>query len=119
MSERYPLNPVVSSNTVLAANFNRSLASATVMSECLTPHQLLDLIDRGARFQSIVLVNGEGKTLLQKIGDPRQWDEERMPKIKSVWLNPHAEQAVEELCSAIGNPALDSRPSADWEYEMG
>jgi hypothetical protein len=109
MSENYPLNPVVSSNTVLAENYNRSLASATMMSECLTPHQVLDLINQGRRFDSIVFVNGEGRNLIEKMRAPGERDEARMPKIKSVWLNPHAEEAVEELCSAIGNDLLDSQ----------
>jgi hypothetical protein len=117
--ETYPLNLVVSSNTVLAANYNKSLASATMMSECLNPHQVLELINRGARFHSIVLVNGEGKGLILRMGDPKNWDEETMPKVKSVWLNPHAEEAVQELCDVIGNQKLDSRPPADWDYEMG
>jgi hypothetical protein len=119
MSQNYPLNPVVSSNTVLAASYNKSLASASLMSECLTPHQVLDLIGRGARFNSIVLVNGEGRNLLGKLGDPRQWDEETMPKVRSVWIDPHAEEAVEELCNAITSDSIESRAPADWEYEMG
>ncbi|SRR6266545_4745141 len=119
MSETYPLNPVVSTNTVLAANYNKSLASATMMSECLTPHKLLDLIKRGARFHSIVLVNGEGKNLIAKMGDPKNWDEETMPKIKSVWLNPHAKEAVDELCDIVGNKKLGAGSPADWDYEMG
>jgi hypothetical protein len=119
MSKKYPLNPVVTTNTVLAENYNKSLASATVMSECLSPHQLLELIKQGKRFNSIVLVNGEGKGLLERMRDPKHWDEETMPRITSVWLNPHAKEAVEELCSVIGNHTLGSQGAADWDYEMG
>jgi len=119
MSKPYPLNPVISSNTVLAANYNASVACATMMSECLTPHRALDLLEHGAKFDSIVLVNGEGKRLILKMGDPAHWDDETMPKIKSVWLNPHAVEAVEEIRNVLGDQTLGSRPPAHWDYEMG
>lgn len=88
---------------MLAANYNASMVSATMMSECITPHRALDLLDLGAKFNSLVLVNGEGKNLIEKIGDPKQWDDETMPRIKSVWLNPHTKEAVDEISNVIGN----------------
>lgn len=119
MAKTYPLNPVVSSNTVLASNYNGSMESAAMMSECLTPHQLAELVESGARFRSIVLVNGEGKSVLSKLGDPQRWDPETLPRVKTVWLNPHAREAVAELCDVIGDQSLDAGSVTDWDFEMG
>lgn len=119
MSKTYPLNPVISSNRVLAANYNASMVSATMMSECLSPQEALELINNGAKFNSIVFVNGEGKRLIEKIGDPKNWDEETMPAIKSVWLNPHAKEAIEEIYDVLGNKKLGAAPPSHWDYEMG
>lgn len=97
MSVLYPLKPVVTTNTLLARKYNDDVRSAFLISACMTAQQAMELLDQGAQFDSVVLVNGEGEDVAARLGDPRVWSAETMPGIERLSLARDAEHTVAEI----------------------
>jgi hypothetical protein len=61
MSNIYPLKAVITSNELLAAEYDQSAISAFMTSGALRPDAFVELVSQGARFDTVVTVNGERK----------------------------------------------------------
>lgn len=69
MTAYYPLKAVVTSNSALAADYNQHDISVFLTSGCLSPEEFGLLINGGAQFESVVLVDGAGEQLVKKLAD--------------------------------------------------
>jgi hypothetical protein len=97
----YPLKPIVTSNPRLAKEYNAHPDSVFSTSACLTPQEVLSLVRRGALFDAIVLVNGEGEPVVEEIGDPSNWDNEIMPAVRRVSITANGAMAVVQLLEIV------------------
>lgn len=97
MNALYPLKPVITSNPSLTYEYNTHLTSAFLISACLTARQVAELLDNGAKFDALVLVDGEGEELIARMGDPKSWDSETMPEIQKISLAQSESNPIAEI----------------------
>lgn len=100
---------MITSKRSLALKYNEHLASSYLISQCITPEDAAELLERGAVFNELVLVDGEGEELLPKIGDVRNWDDETMPYIRRLSLGSDEDEDVRKIHQLIeeANRAAD------------
>jgi hypothetical protein len=79
MSRIYPLKAVITSNELLAAEYDQNALSAFLTSGALKPSAFESLVVTGARFETVVTVNGEGKDLIQRL---KKSNPDTMGKVK-------------------------------------
>ena len=99
----YPLKPVVTSNPLLAAQYNANPLSSFLISECLSPKVVSDLLADGAKFDTLYLVGDDGNDIVCPMG--------AMPKVKRIYL------PSKDLENAIG--AIHDAIQGDPLYGMG
>jgi hypothetical protein len=67
MSNIYPLKAVITTNELLAAEYDQNAISAFLTSGALTPDAFVNLFTTGARFETVVTVNGEGEDQIKRL----------------------------------------------------
>src|SRR5206468_933606 len=63
----YPLKPIITNDPALARLYDDHPDSLTLTSGCLTPAQASSLLEQGAIFDTVVLLNGQGTELLERL----------------------------------------------------
>ncbi len=105
----YPVKPVITSNPQLASSYNTHPVSGLLASACLTVDEASRLLQDGALFDTILLLNGEGEDVVNRIGgDKEAWDNEIMPSIKRLVVPMDANQAVETIHAALRDMEISS-----------
>ena len=106
MMQPYPLNPVVTSDPSLTSKYNAHPASDNLISACLSPDRVEQLLKEGAQFETMVFINGEGEALINQIGDVEHWDNEFMPRIERLKITTDPSADTETIHRAItGDPS--------------
>jgi len=97
MAGIYPLKPVITSNAALGAIYDDHPTSVYYISACMTPQAAVALLDEGAKFQALVLLNGEGEELAERLLPPGDYDPELYPRIERMNLSEANAAAVSAL----------------------
>lgn len=102
----YPLTPVITSSTTLAQHYNENFMSHYMLSACIDSKQCESLINNGASFEKMILVDDTPQQLLPLIGEKYNWNEELMPQIIEYKLSKNdIEQSIHDIHSLIsGDP---------------
>lgn len=97
-NQLYPLKPVVTRNALLAEQYNSNPLSSFLISGCMTPEQATELLDGGAKFQTMYLVDGDGEDI--------RFPVKAMPSVKRVYLpSADLDEAIKAIHSKIqGEP---------------
>ncbi|HEX7635758.1 MAG TPA: hypothetical protein VF427_10820 [Noviherbaspirillum sp.] len=99
----YPLKPVITNDKRLAALYDNHPESIDMISACLTPEEANRLLDQGAVFDSVVVLNGDGEQLIQRLVPMTEdYDEALFPQVVSVTLDHIDGQSVPVIHSALG-----------------
>jgi hypothetical protein len=61
--QTYPIRPVITTDADLAQAYNQHPTSMTMVSACVTPDEARALIEQGAKFETVHLVDGAGREL--------------------------------------------------------
>lgn len=101
MRQLYPLNPVIMNNEIIKHAYNGHFDATCLMSEGLSVEQACELIQNGAQFDKVVLVNGEGQELIPLVGNQLNWDDEQMPEFLSVTVDTQTGNFVKTLCDKL------------------
>jgi hypothetical protein len=101
----YPLKPVITSNRAFAALYDLHPHSLFHISGCLTPSEAESLIDQGAVFDTVVLLNGEGEELIARLTtdvDPQDQRFSRVERIDAPVIDVHAVGRVHLVLRDVG-----------------
>jgi len=82
----YPLRPIITSDDALTSLYNADPTSVYYISECVTPAQAAQLLDEGVHFDTVVLVNGEGRELIDRLLPKEAYEPELFPRIEEMPL---------------------------------
>ena len=112
----YPLRLVISRDVVFSSLYNARRGSIGLISECLRAEQASKLLDAGAQFDVLVLLNGEGEELAERVA-PRQGDDPQLGvRVERLRLRTLDENAVETIHKRLRSPGARSlfpgRPTA-------
>jgi hypothetical protein len=95
--EIYPIVPVITSNRAFASLYDRHPRSIYLISGCLEPRAASTLLDQGAAFDTVVLLNGEGEEVVARLIPASGGDEQliaRVERIDSAKLDEDAVAAI-------------------------
>jgi hypothetical protein len=113
MAGIYPLRPIITSDTALGALYDDHPWSVFNISACMTPQAAAALLDRGAVFDGVVLLNGEGRELIERLLPQGDYDPEVHPRVEQLELaaaaGPQAVKAIHRKLQALGLPAFVRR----------
>lgn len=71
----YPTRPLVTDDPLLLSAYNRHPDSRFFMtSRCLSSAEVGALLDQGARFDDLILINGAGEALAQRVAPAEAHD---------------------------------------------
>lgn len=99
----YPLKPIVSSNPLLPALYDDHPGSIALISACLTPPALADLLERGATFDTVLFINDDGLALQDRLRPAGGDDDALYPCVESLTLDQFDAQAISLIHAAFGN----------------
>jgi hypothetical protein len=105
MAGIYPLKPIITSNSALGAIYDDHPWSVYYTSACMTPQAAAALLDRGAHFDTVVLLNGEGAELLERLVPKGDYDPELYPRVTTLSLpgaGPDAVKAIHRAIQSLG-----------------
>ena len=97
----------------LSAFYDDHPGSIGLISACLTPQALSDLIDQGATFDTVLFINGEGQALQQRLRPVHDDDAAQHPVVDTMAL-----EHIDLRCVAAIHAALGSQRSRGF-FSMG
>lgn len=103
MPTPYPLKPIVSNHPQLPAFYDDHPGSVGLISACLTPQALSDLIDQGATFDAVLFINGEGQALQQRLRPVHEQDDAIYPLLDTLALERIDMHSVSAIHAALGS----------------
>jgi hypothetical protein len=109
MAGIYPLKPVITTNAALGAIYDDHPWSVFYTSACLKPQAAAALLDEGAVFDTVVLLNGEGAELVERLVPAGSYDPELYPKVIQVSAaraDRDAVRAIHRAILSLGLPAF-------------
>lgn len=106
MAGIYPLKPIITSNSALGAIYDDHPGSVFHTSACMTPQEAAALLDEGATFDTLVLINGEGRELLERLLPKGEYDPELYPRVAQLSLPQAGPEAVKAIHGALRSVGL-------------
>ena len=103
MPTPYPLKPIVTNHPLLPALYDDHPGSIGLISACLTPQALSDLLDQGATFDTVLFLNGDGQALRQRLLPALDDDEALHPMVDALALEQIDERSVPTIHAALGS----------------
>lgn len=102
----YPLTPVVTSSKALAEQYNDNFMSHYMLSACISSEECETLLNDGAIFEKMILINDDTQKLFPLIGKKYNWNEELMPQIIEYKLSDNdIKKSVHDIHALItGDP---------------
>jgi len=97
----YPLQVIISSDHHFAEAYNSHVNSVVYASKCITPNEAEEYLDKGVKFDRVIITNGEGEALLPKMGDLKNWNDDFMPRISRVNFVGGSSDAVTQIHSEL------------------
>jgi hypothetical protein len=76
----YPLRPVVSAQPQCKAAYDASPSSINLTSEWLSPSEARELLAAGASFEAVVLLNGAGDDLAERLAGGKT-------RVERMWID--------------------------------
>ena len=107
MSMVYPLQVIISSDHNFAEAYNSHVNSVVYASKCITPTEAEEYLDQGVNFDRVIIANGEGESLLPKMGDVNNWNDDFMPRISRVNFAEGSPEAVTQIHSELVNSVFE------------
>ena len=92
--EIYPIKPVITSDRAFASLYDRHARSIYLISGCLRPDEASSLLDAGAVFDTLVLLNGEGEELAARLVPAGGGDQQLIARVERIELTRLDEDAV-------------------------
>ena len=77
--------------------------SIDLISACLSPQALSDLIDQGATFDAVLFINGEGQALQQRLRPAHDEDDAISPVVNTLALEQIDMHSVSAIHAALGS----------------
>src|SRR5437868_1830178 len=102
----YPLKPIITNDPALARLYDDHPDSLTLTSGCLTPAQASSLLEQGAIFDTVVLLNGQGTELLERLVPKEACDQELYARVERLELPAINPDAVLQIHRALKSPRL-------------
>ncbi len=102
----YPLKPVITSNSILASLYDDHPDSVTLTSGCLTPAQAAQLLEQGVIFDTVVLLNGEGDELMERLVPREPCDQELFARVTRIDVPVIDQEAVVQIHRTLKSPRL-------------
>lgn len=102
MPTPYPLKPIVSNHPQLPALYDDHPGSIGLISACLTPQAMSDLLDQGATFDMVLFINGAGQALQQRLLPAHDDDEALHSMLDTLALEHIDARSVSAIHSALG-----------------
>jgi len=106
MESVYPLNVIVSNDSVLSQQYNDVIQSALFLSSCMQEENAAELFRNGAAVNKIILVDNAGENLVRALGQAYNWDSDRMPGIERVQTEINNDLTIHELHQLFEGDAL-------------
>jgi hypothetical protein len=108
MIQMYPLNLVVSNNEAFSRAYNSNETSIFMTSQCFDEGKLASMLEQGAKFNSIICVDGEGDEIVESLKANNEWDSEIQPCIQQYNVSPNKtiNQLVQELHAIFTSTAI-------------
>jgi len=95
-------------NPSLASRYNDHPGSHNLVSKCLSPQEALTLIDAGAVFESVVLIDGAGEELVSRINPSGSADINFAPKIERLALGDASPEAITRIHVRLQDQSISS-----------
>jgi hypothetical protein len=108
MLATYPLKPVITVNPLLVSRYNGHPSSHNLVSKCITPQEAEQLLDAGAVFESVVLVDGAGEDLIGRINPSGSADVNFAPRIDRLRLDEASEDPVVRIHVKLQDQSISS-----------
>lgn len=90
----------------MALLYDHHPESLTLTSGCLTPGQAAKLLEQGAVFDTVVLLNGHGTELLERLVPKEAYDQELYARVEHLELPAINHEAVLQIHRALKSPRL-------------
>ncbi len=103
----YPLRPVITNDPHLPSLYNDHPVSVFLTSSCLTPTEASKLMDDGAVFETVVLLDDDGEELVNRInatgGDP-----ELTSRVERIRLSNRISEDITQIHANLQEQPVDS-----------
>jgi hypothetical protein len=93
----YPLKPVITEDPQWKSVYDDHPDSVNLTSACLTAGEASKLLDAGAVFEAVVLLNDAGEQLIERIAPSEAAHPEELPRVERLRLEERSLDALARI----------------------